>query len=472
MARFRQGFQTQDREIQVDSLSVQGALPSWLSGTLVRVTPAQYEVGGQAYRHWFDGLAMLHAFTFGDDEVSYANRYLQSLAYRDNNAAGQIKYSEFATDPCRDLFSRVVSFFKRPTFGGNANVNVTRLADEYIARTEYPMSVKFDPKTLETLGIYEHEGTDGQITTAHPHHDIGRDVVYNYRLDFGRRCTYRLYGMPGDGSPRLLAEMPVDKPAYMHSFGMSERYLILTEFPLKLGGSLDFLLGNEPFIDNYDWMPEEGTRFTVVDKDSGEIVTRATLDPFFAFHHVNAFEQHGELFVDLAAYDDPSIIDRLYMENVTADDASVPVDSQLRRYRVPLTVSRLPREETLSEVAFDLPRYDYERCAGRSYRIAYGAGTKQGTRDFINQVVKLDVERGTATTWYEDGMYPGEPVYVPAPGASTEDDGVILSVVLDGEQGRSFLLLLDAETFEEQARAMVPQHIPFGFHGQFFGEVT
>jgi carotenoid cleavage dioxygenase-like enzyme len=49
---------------------------------------------------------------------------------------------------------------------------------------------------------------------------------------------------------------------------------------------------------------------------------------------------------------------------------------------------------------------------------------------------------------------------------------VVLSVVLDGEKGNSFLLVLDAKTFTEQARAEVPQHIPFGFHGEFFGEVT
>lgn len=67
-------------------------------------------------------------------------------------------------------------------------------------------------------------------------------------------------------------------------------------------------------------------------------------------------------------------------------------------------------------------------------------------------------------------MYPSEPVYVPAPGSSAEDEGVILSVVLDGTRGTSFLLLLDAKTFIEQARAEVPQHIPFGFHGEFFNE--
>jgi carotenoid cleavage dioxygenase-like enzyme len=39
--------------------------------------------------------------------------------------------------------------------------------------------------------------------------------------------------------------------------------------------------------------------------------------------------------------------------------------------------------------------------------------------------------------------------------------------VLDGARGSSFLLVLDAHNLEELARAEVPHHIPFGFHGQF-----
>ena len=48
-----------------------------------------------------------------------------------------------------------------------------------------------------------------------------------------------------------------------------------------------------------------------------------------------------------------------------------------------------------------------------------------------------------------------------------EDDGVVLSVVLDADRGSSSLLVLDADDLSELARAEVPHHIPFSFHGQF-----
>jgi beta,beta-carotene 9',10'-dioxygenase len=64
---------------------------------------------------------------------------------------------------------------------------------------------------------------------------------------------------------------------------------------------------------------------------------------------------------------------------------------------------------------------------------------------------------------------PGEPVFVPPPNGADHLEGVIVSVVLDGKRGRSFLLVLDAQSFEEVGRAFAPHVIPFGFHGEFKG---
>ena len=63
------------------------------------------------------------------------------------------------------------------------------------------------------------------------------------------------------------------------------------------------------------------------------------------------------------------------------------------------------------------------------------------------------------------------PVFVPRPGATEEDDGVVLSVVLDAtaEPPETFLLVLDARSFTELARATTPHPVPFGLHGAFVG---
>lgn len=46
-------------------------------------------------------------------------------------------------------------------------------------------------------------------------------------------------------------------------------------------------------------------------------------------------------------------------------------------------------------------------------------------------LVKTDVETHASLRWYETECYPGEPVFVAKPGSEREDEGVVLSVVLD-----------------------------------------
>ena len=63
--------------------------------------------------------------------------------------------------------------------------------------------------------------------------------------------------------------------------------------------------------------------------------------------------------------------------------------------------------------------------------------------------------------------YPSEPVFVPRPGASDEDDGVLLSQVYDGEKRETFLLVLDAKDMTELSRCYTGMRCPISFHGQF-----
>lgn len=118
--------------------------------------------------HWFDGLAMLHRFSFANGAVSYANRFLETRAWRAARDNGRIEYSEFATDPCRSLFQRASAIFP-PKFSDNANVNLTELGERFIAMTEAPLPVQFDPETLAAMGLPH--GVPGTLTTAHPHLD-------------------------------------------------------------------------------------------------------------------------------------------------------------------------------------------------------------------------------------------------------------------------------------------------------------
>jgi carotenoid cleavage dioxygenase-like enzyme len=245
----------------------------------------------------------------------------------------------------------------------------------------------------------------------------------------------------------------------MHAFGMSERYLIRAEYPLRVN-PLKLALSGRPFIENYVWNGDEPTRFQVFDRASGVLRGTYETDAFFCFHHVNAFERGDELVLDLCAYPDSSVIDSLYLDESGPSGAR----TELRRYTIDLAGGSV-RSEPLTEGTLELPRIDYGRRNTRDYAYAYFAGADTG---WLDRLVKVDVRDGSRSEWRAEGCYPGEPIFVREPGTEAEDAGVVLSVVLDVKAGRSFLLVLDAGSFEEIARAEAPHHIPFGFHGQFF----
>jgi beta,beta-carotene 9',10'-dioxygenase len=464
---YRLGLKTLDDEIVVDRLPVQGELPSWLAGTLIRNGPAMFDHAGKSFRHWFDGQAMLHRFEFTggpDGGVSYANRLLDTLNVRSLRKRGRIGYQEFATDPCASLFGRFFTRFTRST-SANGCVNVTRVNGRSLAVSETNLAVQFEPDTLATVGVVGYgPQASGLITTAHPHAAPGSRDLVNYMLRFGRHSRYLVYRQgPSDAAPTMIGEIPADLPGYVHSFAITEHHVVLAIFPLVVN-PLSFLLHNRPFIDNYQWQPDLGLRIVVLDLTSGALRADCRAPAAFAFHHINAYEDGNAIVMDLCAYPDAAIVDVFRLERLHEGEVLPPCRPS--RYHIDPDAGTVD-VTTLVDQTLDLPRINYGRHNGRPYRYAYGCGADQATSTFFDRLVKLDVADRTVTAWREDGCFPGEPVFIAAPDSSAEDEGVVLSVVLDAKAGRSALLVLDARSFSELARAEVPHAIPYGFHGQF-----
>jgi carotenoid cleavage dioxygenase-like enzyme len=463
----RLGFADLTEEVRADALAVDGEVPAWLRGGLVRVTPAQADFAQRSVDHWFDGMAMLNRFGFpGDGTVSYASRFLDTDARRAALASGGASIAGFGTDPCRTLFQRVQSLFN-PQTTDNANVNLTRLGDEYLAMTETPLPVVFDPETLDTLGHDEGARRFGQITTAHPHHDAQRGELVNFAAHLGRRSEYRVYARRSRDEARVLATLPVREPSYMHSFALTPRWVLLIENPLVVN-PLRLATSGKAFIHNYRWKPELGVRIHAFDRATGALHRTWVADPFFVFHTINAFEDGEDVVIDLCAHADATIIELLELERLRAGTNHASLAARPVRLTLPAGGGRATTRE-LADVDLELPRINYRTRNGLPYRYAYGSSA--GDAAFLKRLAKIDVRDGAVTLWDEPDAWAGEPVFVPrvgGDGITEEDDGLVLSVVLDVAAGTSFLLVLDAASFTEVARVRAPHHIPFGFHGQFF----
>ena len=156
--------------------------------------------------------------------------------------------------PCSNALPR--SFQARP---GRQCQCLNRQDCQTVGRS-FRKPVAFDEETLKTIGIASYgDALKGQLTTAHPHCDEGSR--FNYLLDFGRQSKYNIYTLPdGSSERRLVGSYTTDRPPYMHSFGLSQKYVVLMEFPLVVN-PISILLRGKPFIANYSWEPQRGTRF-------------------------------------------------------------------------------------------------------------------------------------------------------------------------------------------------------------------
>ncbi len=479
MSDYRMGFRSLHKEVTDLPLQTRGTIPPWLDGALVRNGGAVLEAGNEPLAHWFDGYGMVHRMGFADGAVRYTNRILRSPAYTAMVREGRAMYNEYVTVPERTLLDRLlVTLMPGRESGHNALVDLVGIDGRIVCQTETPGGIAVDPHTLDTEGVFEFDDREkGLISTAHPIYDFKRRCVWNLLINVSplSGLTYQPYRVDdGTRTRSVIARHRVKEIPYLHSFGASEDYFIIAEWPSMtgLGRLMTTVLAQRPYALNYQWQPDRGTRFLVFHKDTGALVGTYETEAAFAFHHVNAFEKDGVLVIDVSAYADTQIVGALYLAALRRPGGGDLPFSWFRRYRIDLASGGVTHQDIATDHMYEMPQVNETR-EGHEYKYSYGYSFPRtgGSRDqFINRLIKLDVEDGGGPwIWHEPGCFPGEPVYVPRPGATAEDDGVILSVVLDTAAGTSYLLVLDAGTFDEMGRAHLPHPVPFEFHGRFFG---
>src|SRR5262245_55080608 len=81
---------------------IDGKIPDWLRGEVVRTCPAVFETQNWRARHWFDGLGMIYAFRIGASGIDFRSRLLDSETARDARR-GQAKLGSFGTPTSRPL---------------------------------------------------------------------------------------------------------------------------------------------------------------------------------------------------------------------------------------------------------------------------------------------------------------------------------------------------------------------------------
>jgi torulene dioxygenase len=360
-------------------------------------------------------------------------------------------------------------------------------------KTDANLLKKINPETLEPEGIATqtslHPDLKGPFAASHAKSDPDTGDFYNFNLELGYSSTYRVFCTSAStGKTSILATFP-GKPAYIHSLFLTENYVVLCVWNSFITWGGLSVLYNKNIVDAIErFNPSHKSMWYVVDRKHGKGLV-ATYDsmPFFCFHTVNAWEEPSntekgktDIVAELCMYDNTDVIHRFFYDNLlSSNDKNAYVGKKRESCQPSQAQFRLPNVEPVSSepkkstaelvfkadkmISMELPTINPSYLT-RKHRYTYGTADRLKS-SFMDGIVKFDNVTQTSTFWETDAHTPGEPIFVADPEGKHEDDGVLLSVVLDGISGKSYLLVLDAKDLSEKSRAEMDGPMSFGFHG-------
>ncbi|XP_057959214.1 carotenoid cleavage dioxygenase 8 homolog B, chloroplastic [Malania oleifera] len=464
-------------------LRVEGEIPLWLNGTYLRNGPGLWHIGAHNFRHLFDGYAMLVRLHFEGGRLTAGHRHIESDAYKAARKNKKICYREFSEAPKPESFlgyvGELASLFSGASLTDNANTGVVRLGDgRVVCLTETVKgSIEIDPETLDTLGRFEYEDSlGGLVHSAHP--VVTSSELVTLLPDLVKAGYLVVRMAAGTNERRVVGRVNCrgrPAPGWVHSFPVTEHYVVVPEMPLRYCARN--LLRAEPTpLYKFEWHPQSKAFMHVMCKASGNVVASVEVPLYLTFHFINAYEEEDEdgrvtaIIADCCEHNaDTTILDKLRLHNLRSFSSTQDAlpDARVGRFRIPLDGSGHGK----LEAALDPNQHGrgMDMCSinpaylGKKYRYAYACGAQRPC-NFPNTLTKLDLMKKTTKTWYEEGAVPSEPFFVARPGATHEDDGVVISIVSD-KNGEGYAVLLDGSTFQEIARAKFPYGLPYGLHG-------
>jgi torulene dioxygenase len=364
-------------------------------------------------------------------------------------------------------------------------------------RTDASFFKEIDPETLESQGMASqhsfHPDLIGEFSAAHGKSDPHTGDVYNFNLKLGITGTYRIFCTSAStGSTTILATFQ-GISAYIHSFFLTENYLVLCVWNSHVTWAGLSVLYHKNVVDAIGpFDPNSRASWYVIDRTHGKgLVATYESDPFFCFHTINAWEQPNptdpgktDIITELSKYENTDVFHRYYYDNLISSIAdpqyagkkrlsSLPMQAQFRLASIeaaatsftPMPVELLFQVDKM--ISMELPTIN-PRYLTQRHRFSYGCADRLKS-SFMDGIVKFDNITRKSIFWEVEGHTPGEPIFVADPAGEAEDDGVLLTVVLDGYIDKSYLLVLRAQDLVELGRAEMQGPMSFGFHGAYKG---
>ncbi len=432
-------------ELTVTDLDVRGAIPSELEGRYLR-NGANPQTGQSD--HWFLGDGMVHGVELSGGSANwYRNRYVRTPMYANPGTDRMDLY----LDPETFKFNHEVSV---------ANTHVIGHGGRILALEEgsFPYELTTD---LDTVGPCTFDGRLDTAMTAHPKicPETGELLLFGY----SSLPPYLVYHrVDASGALVQSTEITVNGPTMMHDFAVSRNHSIFMDLPMIFDMELA-MSGGMPIR----WSDDYPARFGVMPRTGEDAdVQWFDIDPCYIFHTLNAHDDGDDVVLQACR------IRELWRQNAEigsgdSDPADLPMMWEWRLNRSTGKVT----ERQLDDRSSEFPRVPDAKAG---FEAQYGYTMSQTPDGAAGEIFKYDFGNDAARSvhTFPVGHTPGEPVFVPAEGATNEDDGYLMTYVHQADTDTSYLVVLDATDMpaDPVAEVHLPTRVPAGFHGSWVAD--
>ena len=408
--------------ISETGLKVTGQIPKDLSGLFARNGPNPMTSVNEKKHHWFIGVGMLHGIRLDSgNALWYKNRLVDGNDSTANTS----------------VVSHAGKIYAIVEAGGN------------------PVEIDQELNSLNTKPFY---GDRNAGFTAHPKIDPDTNEMHAMCYDYANNFdTVNYVVIDQNGSHKKTQSIPFESRSMMHECAITKNYMLV--FDLSVVFDL-YKLGRGYFP--FSWDDNHQSRIGLLSRngDSNE-VQWFEIDRTYFFHTFNAHEDsNGNVSVTAAAYG------RLFDTDWNGPFTESP--PQLTKWELD-TKSGQATSTRLDDRSVEFPRIN-PNLVGKLNQYAYALASSNLKEPDFNEIVKYDLKNDTSEVYgYGSGKFGAEPVFVPAEGAQSEDEGYLLSLVYNQETDKSDLIILNAREPKSGPLATVhlPQRVPFGFHGEW-----
>ena len=450
------GFSSVEDDFKPKKMRLEGELPNDLKGAFYRNGPAKHERGDKRYLHMFEGDGMVHSFNFENGEIYHQGRFIQTSKFKQEQLAGEFLYS--------GLDSRLDNPLNvpNPDVINTANTNVIPVGNDLWALWEGGSATVLSADSLHTkhlvnLGVGSKYGDKlkGLNFSAHPKIEANGDI-WNFGLAPSGHIA--LFHLNARGIAKNVGLINAGyKGGMLHDFLITDKHILLILPSLKLDSSIDGYFARVQ-SDNTQAM-----RVLVVDRQNLKLKREFELEPGFAFHFGNAWEEtDGTIHFDASLYPDVTVLHQL-SEVMQGAIQNPNAKAQTALFTLKPNGTSM---KNLVEGDSEFPRI-YNHLVGKRNRLLFTLSAT--TSKLWNDTVScLNIETGKKECFvYGDDYLVEEHISVSPTGK--EGEGYLLGTALHVPSKQTCLNIFKVNKLSDGpiCRAWLPYHIPLGFHGNF-----